>query len=56
MRENMAMNHGRLGAAEIEPRPHAQCVAQVGAQNATMWYPEGNQGGVRMIPGRPEPA
>ena len=56
MRENMAMNHGRLGAFEIEPGPHAQCVAQVGAQNATMWYPEGNQGGVGLIPGRPEPA
>jgi len=56
MQENTAINNGRLGAAEIEPPPHAQCVAQVGAQHATMWYAEGKLGGVGLIPGRPEPA
>ena len=48
------MNHGRLGAVEIEPRAHAQRVAQGGARNAAMWSPEGNDGGVGSMPGRPE--
>jgi hypothetical protein len=50
------MNHGRLGSAEIEPRPQAQPVAQGGARHATMWHSEETQGGGGSMPGQPEPA